>query len=245
MQMTISTKKFDKEISKKTYEDLDKISEKILNITEDNLKQIIKDISRTYPTYKMFKSEKTQKKLENVLRAFSKQYKHICYFQGMNFIVGFFLYHCEEHVAFWLFVSLIDEYEMSALFREGFPGLKIHVSKITKIVKSNKICKEIDELFTKLKVNYQIIMIEWLYSLFSSTIPLEIQTDFYFGFFNQGWIFFYKMCISCFLQVPNTVTETEDVYIYLKFDKFKANNIQENIKIWKKIIDKAYHIDLI
>ena len=31
----------------------------------------------------------------------------------MNFIVGFLLYHSEEYIAFWLFTSLIEEYELN------------------------------------------------------------------------------------------------------------------------------------
>jgi len=46
------------------------------------------------------------------------------YVQGMNFIVGFFLYHCEDHVAFWLFVSLIEEYELREIYLEGIIYLK-------------------------------------------------------------------------------------------------------------------------
>jgi hypothetical protein len=37
----------------------------------------------------------------------------------MNFIVGFFLYHCEEHVAFWLFVSLFEEYQVREIYLDG------------------------------------------------------------------------------------------------------------------------------
>ena len=44
-------------------ERLEKTDEKSLNIAEDNLKQIIKDITRTYPSYKMFKTQETQNKL--------------------------------------------------------------------------------------------------------------------------------------------------------------------------------------
>ena len=124
--MTISTKKFDKEKSLRSYRELlEKTDEKSLNIAEDNLKQIIKDITRTYPSYKMFKTQETQNKLKNVLIAFSRHYHHTLYFQGMNFIVGFFLYHAEEYVSFWLFVSLIEEYEVNNLFGKGFPGLKL------------------------------------------------------------------------------------------------------------------------
>ena len=245
MKITISTKKFDKEKSLRSYKELlEKTDEKSLNIAEDNLKQIIKDITRTYPSYKMFKTQETQNKLKNVLIAFSRHYHHTLYFQGMNFIVGFFLYHSEEYVAFWLFVSLIEDYEVNNLFGKGFPGLKLHTDRVSDIVRRNPKFKEIKALFKKLQVNYQIIMVEWLYSLFSSSIPLEAQYDFYYGFFNEGWEFFYKMCISCFLQLKGTFYEAEDVYVALKFEKNKDVQLQGNVDTWRKMIKKAYQIEL-
>ena len=48
-----------------------KVDSEILNIEEGNLKQIIKDLTRTYPDTKMFKIKENQIKMLNVLKAFS------------------------------------------------------------------------------------------------------------------------------------------------------------------------------
>jgi hypothetical protein len=44
---------------------------------------------------------------------------NIGYVQGMNFIVGFFLYHSEEYISFWLFTSLIEEYDLRQVYLTG------------------------------------------------------------------------------------------------------------------------------
>lgn len=49
----------------------------ILNIEEENMKQILKDLSRTYPDNKMFKNPINQQKMLNVLKAFSNYDKEI------------------------------------------------------------------------------------------------------------------------------------------------------------------------
>jgi hypothetical protein len=41
----------------------------------------------------------------------------------MNFIVGALLYHSSPDVAFWLFVALLEEYEMRDIYLPEFPGL--------------------------------------------------------------------------------------------------------------------------
>ena len=112
------------------YENLLKVNENSLDNNGENLRQIKKDISRTYSSNVSFKDDRIFLKLKNVLRAFSNYDNSIKYFQGMNFIVGFFLYHCDEYIAFWLFVALLEEYDLRPIFMTNFPGLKLHVKRI-------------------------------------------------------------------------------------------------------------------
>jgi len=44
----------------------------------------------------------------------------------MNFIVGALLLHASEDIAFWLFVSLIEDYEMRDIYQPKLPGLYKH-----------------------------------------------------------------------------------------------------------------------
>ena len=85
-------------------------------------------------------------------------------------------------------------------------------------------------------------MVNWLLSLFSSLIPLELQMDFYKGFFSQGWLFFYKMCISSIINLKGDFYEVDEVYIALKNDENK--NEDEIINAWKNIIQMAYNIKI-
>lgn len=44
----------------------------------------------------------------------------------MNFIVGALLYHAPEEIAFWLFISLIEDHELRDIYLPGLPGLYKH-----------------------------------------------------------------------------------------------------------------------
>lgn len=44
----------------------------------------------------------------------------------MNFIVGALLMHCSEDIAFWLFVALIEDFEMRDIYQPKLPGLYKH-----------------------------------------------------------------------------------------------------------------------
>ena len=239
LQMTKNNKLKPK--SKELYLNLLKINHQALDITGDNLRQIQKDITRTYPPTIIFiHKEKILKKLENVLKAFSAYDNKIKYCQGMNFIVAFLLYHCEEYVAFWLFVSLMEEYDLRSAYMENFPGLKLHVNRVETILKNEY--QDYWDNFQKIGVKIEIVMVNWLFSLFSSLIPLELQMDFYKGFFSQGWLFFYQMCISTIINLKGKFYEVDEIYIALKNDENK--NEEEIIKAWKNIIQAAYNIKI-
>ena len=55
----------------------------------------------------------------------------------MNFIVGALLYHANEVMTFWLFVSLIEDCEMRDIYMAGLPGLFKHSHIINSLVISN------------------------------------------------------------------------------------------------------------
>jgi hypothetical protein len=98
----------------------------------------------------------------------------------------------------------------------------------------------------RLNVNVEICMVEWVFSLFSSLIPLETQLLFYEGFFADGWQFFYKVCVSIFESIDmlnSNYNDAEDVYIALKLGKHEDINRDELIKRWRKILFRAFNIE--
>lgn len=107
------------EEAKEQYLSISNINYKDLHIGEENSKQIEKDLGRTFPGSKLYNSAYGRNRLLKVLLAFSNYDKEVKYVQGMNFIVGSILFHCEEYVAFWLFVELIEHHEMRKSYLEG------------------------------------------------------------------------------------------------------------------------------
>ena len=55
----------------------------------------------------------------------------------MNFIVGAMLYHSNEEAAFWMFVSLIESFELRDIYEPGLPGLYKHCFLIDELMRHN------------------------------------------------------------------------------------------------------------
>jgi len=75
--------------------------------------------------------------MEHVLSAYAKYDSQVGYVQGMNFLVAALLYHCSEEIAFWLFVSLLEDYEIRDVYLSGLPGLYKHIYIIGSLIKKN------------------------------------------------------------------------------------------------------------
>ena len=53
--------------------------------------------------------------------------------QGMSFIAATLFYHAGESAAFWLLVSLMDQYSLKDVFKSNLPGLSMHEHAIEKL----------------------------------------------------------------------------------------------------------------
>lgn len=106
------------------YEDL--VNHEVLD--EKVYEQIMKDVPRTF-SHKVFFSEGEDgpPKLERVLKALSTFDPQLGYVQGMNYLAASFLFHCEEHIAFWNVVALYEKLEFRDIYLPGFPGLSKHI----------------------------------------------------------------------------------------------------------------------
>ena len=87
-------------------------------IIEEKLKaQINRDLLRTFPNCEFFKEgHEGIKVLEKVLITFASYDPQIGYVQGMNYIAGFFIYHAEEYIAFWLLASMFELFELRDVY---------------------------------------------------------------------------------------------------------------------------------
>ncbi|KAJ1268403.1 hypothetical protein BS78_07G132000 [Paspalum vaginatum] len=71
--------------------------------------EIIRDISRTFPTHVFFQQRHGlgQRSLYNILKAYSVYDRDVGYVQGMGFLAGLLLLYMSEEDAFWLLVALL------------------------------------------------------------------------------------------------------------------------------------------
>ena len=86
------------------------------------------------------------------------------YTQGMNLIVGALLMHSEESVAFWLFVTLIEDYDMRDVFTDSLGKVTHHCKVMQSLI--NHYLPKIAIHLDKLDIQVEMFATPWIMSLF-------------------------------------------------------------------------------
>ncbi|TNV85440.1 hypothetical protein FGO68_gene2511 [Halteria grandinella] len=204
---------------KNTY--LNILSQRDENKETDN--QINRDLLRTFPLHSYYQEgSKGIEKMRRVLTAFSQYDLQVDYVQGMNFIVGALLYHANEVMAFWLFVSLIEDCEMRDIYMNGLPGLFKHSHIISSLISTNMF--ELAEHFAEHNLKVEMYASDWIFGLFASVIPLEQMGSFFTQFFAHKWIFFYQLILSILKTLQKELLQEDELWNIL--NQIKSQTFQ-------------------
>ena len=147
------------------------------NNNTQNLKQINKDINRTFiinhndNKSNIVIDEDKINKLKHILIAISNYNPEIGYTQGMNHIIGFLLKvtNFDEEKAFYLSILIIDK--IKGYFIKDFPLLKENLNKFNNefYIRNNKLYKH----FKKYMMPDELWICKWLQTLFTISFPFN------------------------------------------------------------------------
>ena len=112
-------------------------------------------------------------------------------------MVGQLLMHCSETLAFWLFVTLIEEYDLRDIFQNGLPGLQKHTYIIRLLIMKH--LPKTHQHLEKYQVKPEMYASDLIFSAFTMVLP-ETQHDvtaaFFNNYFRYRWEFFYKLILT-------------------------------------------------
>jgi hypothetical protein len=215
--------------------------------------QIIKDIPRTFSNIDIFNYASVLQQLYRILYSYFIYDPELGYTQGMNLLVGALLMHAEESVAFWLFVTLIEDYEMRDVFQNSLQGVQNHCRVIKGLTEAY--LPKLSRKFEELGVEIEMFASPWILSLFCGLIPVPFLHCFITRFFKYKWVAFYKILLSILkhLQVEilrcNDLTDFFEIIKALKMDQDYIEYedrkyiddpvIVENVIKWRAIIKNS------
>ena len=205
---------------------------------------IIKDIQRTFSNKETLEILRPkEKKLYNVLKAFSNLDFNLGYCQGMNLIVGFLLNVSDfiESEVFFLLISMfsstfqerkIKNYNFSirGMFSEGFPLLLFMNYIFDK--EFSKLLPELKKKFDNFLITYDIWIGKWFQTLFTLILPIEWCKRLFDCIFVNGIFFLIDFGLALVILLEKHLNKLEDdseILNYLK--ELNDNPLSNNKKL--------------
>ncbi|WKS77348.1 hypothetical protein CPCDC_4g3900 [Cryptosporidium sp. 43IA8] len=141
----------------------------------NNHDEILRDISRTFPKLKEFQINENQNKMIEILFKISYALPNVGYCQGMNYLVGIFLYALDFNVeqVYSSVMSILINWEYQEIYNKGLIKLREMCFVFNELIK--EYLPEIyDNIFNnkenEIEITSELFAIQWFLTLFTYDI---------------------------------------------------------------------------
>jgi hypothetical protein len=152
-----------------------------------------------------------QRRLRNVLLAYSTLNEEVGYCQGMNYLVSLLLSNVawDEEEAFWLLVLLMEQYEMLHIYRPGMQHLELRFHQFEKLldVHMPTLANHLD----KHGLHPSMFASGWFITLFSNfnTLSPPVVAHILDIFFMDGWKVIFRVALAIMSRLQDALMQAD------------------------------------
>lgn len=182
--------------------------------------EIERDLPRTFPSHKKFRTAAGRTELRNVLTAFANHSPKVLYCQGLNFITGLFLIVLEnEERAFWALVCAVEGLGVEGYYSQGMTLLRADMQVLSTFMTSK--CPKVAQELKRHSIELTAVCSEWFITWFAKSLPISTVVRVWDTLFFEGFKVLFRVAIGVFKCVEQEV---------LKCGSF--DGIMEQAKSW-------------
>uniref|UniRef100_S4RWX3 TBC1 domain family member 14 n=1 Tax=Petromyzon marinus TaxID=7757 RepID=S4RWX3_PETMA len=214
---------------------------------EASLELIKLDISRTFPTLCIFqKGGPYHDVLHSVLGAYTCYRPDVGYVQGMSFIAAVLLLNMDTADAFIAFANLLNRPCQMAFFRVDHGLMLAYFAAFEVFFEET-----LPQLFSHFKKNNltpDIYLIDWIFTLYSKSLPLDVACRVWDIFCRDGEEFLFRTALAIlhlyddvllhmdFIHMAQLLTRLpEDLQASELFSSISAIQLQSRNKKWSQV----------
>ncbi|XP_044880914.1 TBC1 domain family member 12 isoform X2 [Mauremys mutica] len=214
---------------------------------EASLELIKLDISRTFPSFYIFqKGGPYHDLLHSVLGAYTCYRPDVGYVQGMSFIAAVLILNLEEADAFIAFANLLNKPCQLAFFRVDHSMMLKYFAAFEVFFEEN-----LPKLFLHFKsysLTPDIYLIDWIFTLYSKSLPLDLACRVWDVFCRDGEEFLFRTGLGIlrlyedillqmdFIHIAQFLTKLpEDITSEKLFSCIAAIQVQNSNKKWAQV----------
>ncbi|XP_051679385.2 TBC1 domain family member 12 isoform X2 [Oryctolagus cuniculus] len=214
---------------------------------EASLELIKLDISRTFPSLYIFqKGGPYHDVLHSILGAYTCYRPDVGYVQGMSFIAAVLILNLEEADAFIAFANLLNKPCQLAFFRVDHSMMLKYFATFEVFFEEN-----LSKLFLHFKsysLTPDIYLIDWIFTLYSKSLPLDLACRVWDVFCRDGEEFLFRAGLGIlrlyedillqmdFIHIAQFLTKLpEDITSEKLFSCIAAIQMQNSTKKWTQV----------
>lgn len=189
---------------------------------ESSVELIKLDVSRTFPQLCFFQKDGPyHEALHNVLGAYACYNTQIGYVQGMSFLTAILLLNMEAADAFICLANLLNTKVLMACFC-------MDQAKMNRYFRVHQILLEynIPKLyrhFEEQNVKPDLYLIDWIFTLFSKSLPLDVMSRVWDVFFRDREEFLFRTALGILNLYKETLLEMDFIHIVQFLTKLPDN----------------------
>ncbi|XP_073833474.1 PTB_TBC1D1_like and TBC domain-containing protein plx isoform X2 [Musca autumnalis] len=211
------------------------------NLTEHQ-HAIFIDLGRTFPNHKFYKDPLGlgQLSLFNLLKAYSILDPELGYCQGLGFICGILLLHCEEADAFQLLKHLMFHRQMRTKYLPDMKKFQLQLYQLSRLVKDH-----LPALYVWLDqndVSPTLYAAPWILTVFSSQFPLGFVARVFDLMFLESSEVIFKFAIAL-LTVHESELLARDNFEEI-MDYLKTVVPKIDAKTMEKVLKMVFTLDI-
>uniref|UniRef100_UPI00358DFFC1 TBC1 domain family member 14-like isoform X2 n=1 Tax=Myxine glutinosa TaxID=7769 RepID=UPI00358DFFC1 len=189
---------------------------------ENSLELIKLDISRTFPTLCIFqKGGPYHNVLQNILGAYTCYRPDVGYVQGMSFIAAVLLLNLNAADAFVVFANLLNKPCQLAFFRVDHSLMLKYYAAFEVFFEEN--LPNLFAHFKKYNLTPDIYLIDWIFTLYSKSLPLDVACRVWDVFCRDGEEFLFRTAIAILLMFEEVLLRMDFIHMAQMLTRLPEN----------------------
>eukprot|EP01133_Synstelium_polycarpum_P008376 gene8376-9845_t len=207
------------------------------------------DLPRTFPMLSIFQDEgPLHQSLANVLEAYVCYRPDVGYVQGMSYLAAVFLLILDEYSAFVCLANFLNNPCYMAFYTMNLTQMEVYMKAMDSLM-----CTHLPKVHRHLKelgIQPDIFMIDWVLTIFSKALPLDVASHVWDNLFVEGELFIFQVALGvlkmyskeleggdfdlCMTLLTHLPPDIDDDELFQHINSFTIN-----AKLFSKMVENA------
>lgn len=184
------------------------------------------DLPRTFAQYAFFHGESPLgMDLRNMLEAYAFHRPDVGYVQGMSYLACIILLYVDGYSAFVCFANLIERHMFLDLFRLERKSIDLYLQTYDEMLHDH--CPLVHRHFRRCNVSHEVYMIDWLLTLYTRCLPLDLAARVWDIFMVDGDLSLFRVAIGLMRLYRDEILRM-DMEGLLRFLTHIPDDVQED-----------------